>query len=167
MFFNIESLKYEAFLESLSAMWEYAAIVECVDREYGMIPTWYLVKPDENGPLVYREWKDGSMDDEKRIYKWQNPGIWNYHYESGIRSNYDWYVSDYLQKHGEEPSTEHIRFEVENDETEPEIFYQSTDILSLINIAAKDGWELSGEISSNSSFASKANVWKTMRRGIA
>ena len=147
-------------------MWEYAAIVECVDDDGGT-PAWYLVKPDENGPLVYREYKDGSMGEEKRIYKWRNPVIWEYYYESGIASGYHEYVHYYLQENGEEPSSDHIRFEVENEKTEPEIFYKSTDILSLINIAAKDGWELSGEINSNvSSFANNVNTWKTMRRRI-
>ena len=132
-----------------------------------MMPTWYLVKPDENGPLVYREYKDGIMGDEKIIYKWRNPVIWEHYYESGIVSDYHYYVHHYLEENGEEPSPEHISFEVENEKTEPEIFYKSTDILSLINIAAKDGWELSGEISSNiSSFGNNVKTWKTMRRRI-
>tara|TARA_X000001036_G_scaffold392016_1_gene390624 strand:- start:811 stop:1263 length:453 start_codon:yes stop_codon:yes gene_type:complete len=149
-------------------MWEYAAIVECVDLESAMIPTWYLVKPDENGPLVYREYKDDKWSgNEKRIYKWRNPRIWEYYYESGILGDYHFYVHHYLEENGEEPSAEHIRYEVENEKTKPEIFYESTDILSLINIAAKDGWELSGEINSNSpSFGNDVKTWKTMRRRI-
>ena len=147
-------------------MWEYAAIVECVDGD-GETPTWYLVKPDENDPLVYREYKDERMVNKERIYKWRNPVMWGYYFESGIVSNYHEYVHYYLQENGEEPSSDHIRFEVENEKTEPEIFYKSTDILSLINIAAKDGWELSGEISSNvPSFANNVKTWKTMRRRI-
>ena len=166
MFFKNEILKYESILGSLSAMWEYAAIVECVDGD-GETPAWYLVKPDENGPLVYREYKDGRQTSIHRVLKWRNPMMWEYYYESGILGDYHSFIHYYVQENGVEPTSEQIRYEVENEKIDPEIFYKSTDILSLINIAAKDGWELSGEISSNvPSFANNVKTWKTMRRRI-
>jgi len=151
-------------------MWKYAAIVECVDSESLMIPTWYLVNPDGNDPLIVREWKDNSMEDEIIRYKWMSPGFWRYEYEQNIRSNYDSYVYHYIQENGEEPSPDHIKLEVENEKSEPEILYQSNDVLSLINIAGENGWELSGEITAgttpSSGIHTPTNSWKTMRRKI-
>lgn len=121
------------------ANWEFAAIV-CEEE------MWFLVKPAEVEPLRFTVSAGFQSQEMGPVFKWHQPMNWIKGLEEQNR-NADYHNKEYRQNTAEEYWDDRNLVEVKsNDLSEPNILYKSEDILTLVNMAGGDGWEITGGI---------------------
>ena len=111
------------------AKWEFAALVLETD-------IWYLVKPANVEPAEI-EFNKGGRERARRTHnfgnKWQRPTTWD------SRVHLDVSYSKLLAWETGNP-------EAIDDGSHPDILFSSRDLLTLINLAGAEGWEITGGI---------------------
>ena len=111
------------------AKWEFAALVLETD-------IWYLVKPANVEPAEIESNKGGRERDQRTHNfgnKWQRPTTWDSRIQSGVS------YSKLLAR-------ETGNLEAIDDGSHPDILFSSRDLLTLINLAGAEGWEITGGI---------------------
>jgi len=125
------------------ANWEYAALVNEINA-------WYLVKPANMEPAQV----EYSRDKDRKLItnfgmKWHRPTTWRttkrrissqYLKDSAGRNTgfQDLTYDQAIKKRSIKPKAD--------DGSEPVIFYSSSDLLTTINLAGQEGWQLTGGI---------------------
>ena len=124
----------------LMANWEFAAIV-CEEE------MWFLVKPAEVEPLRYTisGIKTNYYEACGPIFKWHSPMNWRETLDNANRT---------IEELNRSPQKRNHRKLKSNDLSEPNILYESEDILTLVNMAGAEGWEITGGL----------ERWRMMRR---
>ena len=132
--------------------WEYAAIVKLQGQGPKQGPEgpelpgkWRLVGPGNHNhaPRIFFHWHEDWL--KKKNNKWTEGEKW----VSPIGKNY-WEFNDHdeagfdgvLQKYKREIAYTKVRTEARS----RKIHFEAQDILTLINIAGKEGWEITGGI---------------------
>lgn len=129
------------------AKWEFAALVHEND-------IWYLVKPANVEPAEIKYEKRGNPDDPQTANfgnKWQKPTTWDWQEIHG--STYQ-----EIQK------ISLINPEVLDDGSQPDILFNSRDLLTLINLAGAEGWEITGGIGFADGKGRNEKRYRMMRR---
>jgi hypothetical protein len=161
--------------------WEYAAIVgfnvsmeeylpEGVHSENDPCTMWALVQPGNESHLIektpYRKGRDkprsvgGMTKFVKVAHTWTRPS------ETKARI-------EQAKLHNNDPDMLKIstKWNV-NEDSMPIVLYETDDILKLVNIAGKDGWEITGGLGLNDGYwrhineggPIRENRWRMMRR---
>jgi hypothetical protein len=154
------------------ANWEYAALVNEAS-------VWHLVKPANMEPAQI----EYSRDNERKLIadwgmKWHLPTTWR-KYGRTIKSRY---VKNREGKtipsghsnlsYDETLAMKSIKPKAVDDGSEPAILYSSHDLLTTINLAGQEGWEITGGIGldnfqwrdRNSGGPVGETRWRIMRR---
>ena len=108
--------------------WEFAALV----LEQG---TWHLVKPADVEPAEIALDKGGDENNRNTHsfgLKWRSPTNWKKQTNWG---DYDMILA-----------TSRLNAESIDGGSEPDILFSSRDLLTLINLAGAEGWEITGGI---------------------
>ena len=129
------------------AKWEFAALV--LENHI-----WYLVKPANVEPAEIKYDKGGNLDDPRTANfgnKWQNPTTWDL--QRRLNNTYQ-----------EILNFSRINPEVLDDGSQPDILFNSRDLLTLINLAGAEGWEITGGIGFADGYGRNETRYRMMRR---
>ena len=132
--------------------WEYAAIIKLQEQGHKSDPEgserpgkWRLVSPGnhDHTPRIYFHWHEDWLKQKNKKFtegeKWVSPIGKNYwEFNERDEATFDGTHRDY--------KTQRAVTKVRTEGRSRKIHFEAQDILTLINIAGKEGWEITGGI---------------------